>query len=190
MTDGRAKLPRAAWRRIYRVTGLITAVSVALSVVLSNLFMEGFSQGLNVQGLLVAVALPVALGAPSMFLLTLKHEQLRDANARLAHLASTDGIRAALRPGDLIGRLGGEEFGVYLPNTDPMSVTVVAERIRRLVAAIRFEPEGKACPLSVSIGGAIHIGQAAFGDLYRRADQHLYQAKDAGRDRVAIVQAA
>ena len=48
MTGLRKDLPKRAWLRIYRVTGLLTAISVAISVICTNLFMEIFSAGINV----------------------------------------------------------------------------------------------------------------------------------------------
>jgi diguanylate cyclase (GGDEF)-like protein len=99
-------------------------------------------------------------------------------------------IRQAVRSTDLVGRLGGEEFGVFLTDSDTATADHVAERIRRSVSAIAFAPGGTPCPLSVSIGGATFVTHAPFGDLYRLADQHLYEAKKTGRDRVAMMQAA
>lgn len=55
---------------------------------------------------------------------------------------------------------------------------------------IDFRPDGTGWPLSVSIGGAAYITRAQFSDLYRLADQRLYEAKNTGRDRVALMQAA
>ncbi|HTO27529.1 MAG TPA: GGDEF domain-containing protein [Devosia sp.] len=99
-------------------------------------------------------------------------------------------IRQAVRSTDPVGRLGGEEFGVFLPDSDVATADHVAERVRRAVSAIAFAPGGVPCPLSVSIGGATYVTRAPFGELYRLADQHLYTAKNTGRDRVAIMQAA
>jgi diguanylate cyclase len=250
MTRLRGDLPRRAWRHIYRVTAGITAASVALSIILTNVFMEAFSAGINLQGLAVSIIMPIALGGPLTLFLMIKHEQLRNANVQLEHLATTDwltaclnrgafthavtsllhrpgsdsaggalliidaddfksvndrfghhngdeairliaaSIRGAVRTEDLVCRLGGEEFGVFLANTDPHLADQVAQRIRRAVSAIQFAPDGHSCPLSISIGGATYSSRADFGDLYRLADNHLYHAKNAGRDRVAMMQAA
>jgi diguanylate cyclase (GGDEF)-like protein len=241
-------LSKRVQMRVYRVAGTIVLASVALSVILTNLIMEGFSAGINVQGLAVSILLPLLLGGPMTWFLVLRHEQLRHLNAQLSHMASTDwltdclnrgaftrtvtgllgssaasrgallivdaddfkgvndrfghdvgdaalrsiadAIRQSVRAGDLVGRLGGEEFGVFLAQTDACVADSVAERIRHAVAAITFSPGGFHCPLSVSIGGATYASHAPFGDLYRLADQHLYEAKNAGRDRVAMMNAA
>ena len=96
-------------------------------------------------------------------------------------------IRAVLRAGDLVGRMGGEEFGVYLPGSDQRGTEIIAERIRRSVNLAVFAPDGRQRPLSVSIGGAVFEGPASFSDLFRIADQRLYGAKQTGRNRSAVV---
>jgi len=99
-------------------------------------------------------------------------------------------IRKAVRGTDLVGRLGGEEFGVFLPEVDVATADQVAERIRHSISALVFAPDGTHCPLSVSIGGATYAAGAPFAELYRLADRHLYEAKHKGRDCVAMMQAA
>ena len=96
-------------------------------------------------------------------------------------------IRAILRSGDLVGRMGGEEFGVYLPSVDIRNAEAIAERIRRSVNLAVFTPNGRLRPLSVSIGGAVFNQPTSFSDLFRIADQRLYGAKQGGRNRVTIV---
>lgn len=96
-------------------------------------------------------------------------------------------IRAVLRNGDLVGRMGGEEFGVFLPGCDQHGAAAIAERIRRSVNLAVFTPDGRQRPLSVSIGGAVFEGHAGFSDLFRIADQRLYGAKQTGRNRTTVV---
>lgn len=96
-------------------------------------------------------------------------------------------IRSVLRAGDLVGRLGGEEFGVYLPRSNKRAADMVAERIRHAVNLAIFAPDGRQRALSVSIGGAVFNGPASFSELFRIADQHLYAAKQTGRNRATIV---
>lgn len=99
-------------------------------------------------------------------------------------------IRGAVGRQDLVGRLGGEEFGIFLAGATLNTADQAAERIRMAVNAIVFAPGEAPCPLSVSIGGAAYVNRTRFTDLYRLADQRLYEAKNTGRDRVAIMQAA
>ena len=98
-----------------------------------------------------------------------------------------DAIRLNLRERDLVGRIGGEEFSVFLPGTTETQAKNVAERIRESVDLIRFLPRGRSCPLSVSVGGTFFQGDgASFSSLYRAADQLLYEAKRNGRNKVVV----
>jgi two-component system cell cycle response regulator len=83
-----------------------------------------------------------------------------------------------LREEDQLGRLGGEEFLVLLPDTNVEAAVLVAEKLRVAVACAPT-----AVPVTVSIGLATWDGEAP-EDLLQRADEALYGAKDAGRDRV------
>ena len=83
-----------------------------------------------------------------------------------------------LRAEDQLGRLGGEEFLVLLPDTDAEAARHVAEKLRAEVAAAPTP-----VPVTVSIGVATWDGEAP-EDLLHRADEALYAAKEAGRDRV------
>lgn len=90
------------------------------------------------------------------------------------------------RKGDVPTRYGGEEFTVVLPNTNPLGATVVAERIRRALEATETAFEGKLLKFTMSIGVASALGRAAEPptQLAARADDALYAAKRAGRNRV------
>lgn len=96
-------------------------------------------------------------------------------------------IRTVLRAGDLVGRMGGEEFGVFLPKVDQREAEAIAERIRRSVNLAVFTPDERQRPLSVSIGGAVFRGRSSFAELFRIADQRLYDAKQTGRNRTAVI---
>lgn len=102
-------------------------------------------------------------------------------------MAST--IKANLRDGDLVGRLGGEEFGVFLKGATPQIAAVVAERIRRAVENAPFLPDGANHSLSVSVGVAVYDRPTSFSDLFRIADRRLYGAKELGRNRVIVADA-
>lgn len=95
-------------------------------------------------------------------------------------------IKASVREPDLVARLGGEEFGVFLPGMEAGRATAAAERICREIQALPFRPTGELHPLSLSIGGVTFEPPTSFHELYRHADQRLYAAKRKGRNRVEI----
>ena len=95
-------------------------------------------------------------------------------------------IKGVVREIDLVGRIGGEEFSVFMPGTDPSRTTAVAERIRIAIATVEFYPTENRCDLSVSVGGATLGREDTFSELFRRADARLYAAKQKGRNRVEI----
>jgi diguanylate cyclase len=88
-----------------------------------------------------------------------------------------------------VGRIGGEEFGVFLKGANLQIAQIVAERIRRAIERATFMPDGAAHPLSVSVGGAFYDTPISFSDLFRIADQTLYGAKQSGRNRVIVADA-
>ncbi len=94
--------------------------------------------------------------------------------------------REQLREIDLIGRLGGEEFAVFLPGTSSESAMIVADRLREELKGKRVRTETGAISMSVSIGLSEVQPGDAFDDLARRADKALYVAKESGRDRVTL----
>lgn len=101
----------------------------------------------------------------------------------LQHFAQT--CRDVLREVDLIGRLGGEEFAVLLPETALTGACAVAERLRQTIETDMLITERGSLSYTVSIGVAQMSEQAAnFEDLLKAADDALYKAKNNGRNRV------
>ncbi|MCL4556659.1 MAG: diguanylate cyclase [Gammaproteobacteria bacterium] len=94
------------------------------------------------------------------------------------------------RSSDLFARYGGEEFVVILPDTQPKEVAAIAEKLRVAVDQLNITHEFSAVSdhVTISLGGAselIESHQQAL-DLLSKADQALYQAKEMGRNRVAM----
>ncbi len=90
------------------------------------------------------------------------------------------------RAQDTFGRLGGEEFGLLLPETGLDQAKVVAERVQKSWEQTPCNVDGKLIYSTVSIGIAEASTQdIAFEDILRRADRMMYKAKEAGRNRIA-----
>ncbi len=94
-------------------------------------------------------------------------------------------IAGMLRPPDILGRYGGEEFAIGLIECDEQRANTIAERIRAAVAQAACEADGQRLPVTVSIGISL-LSSSAQGveDLLKEADVALYQAKARGRNRV------
>ncbi len=111
-------------------------------------------------------------------------KQVNDRHGHLAgdHVLQTVAHRLSglVREGDMLARVGGEEFAWILPETDAYGAYVAAERARRTVAAVPISPVGE---LGMS-AGVCDLAHAACGpELYGRADEALYWAKQRGRNR-------
>ncbi len=92
-------------------------------------------------------------------------------------------ITRSIRSGDVLGRIGGEEFGAFLAGATGHEAARVAERIRREVELIRFQPaDERIVPLTISIGGTTCPPDATVSELMRAADKRLYEAKNRGRN--------
>jgi two-component system, cell cycle response regulator len=119
----------------------------------------------------------------SIAVLDLDHfKRINDAHGHKAGdqvlIAAAHAMGTHMRAEDQLGRLGGEEFLVLLPDTDSEAAVHMAERVRAEVACAPTP-----VPITVSIGLATWEGETA-EEFLHRADAALYAAKDAGRDRV------
>lgn len=101
--------------------------------------------------------------------------------------ATADELRNATGPRDIASRIGGDEFALLLVDCDKASAHERAERIVTQVAGLRIElADGQQLCLSISAGVAHSEDVVDVARLYPAADQSLYEAKRAGRNRVAI----
>ncbi|MGQ4276998.1 GGDEF domain-containing protein [Pseudidiomarina sp. E22-M8] len=93
----------------------------------------------------------------------------------------------SLRPSDVIGRFGGEEFVVALSHTSPDDAKMVAERLKNNVAALPLNDEMSELRLSVTVGiAAAHAEDVDLDAVITRADKMLYAGKREGRNRVMM----
>ncbi|MBZ9741296.1 MULTISPECIES: GGDEF domain-containing protein [unclassified Mesorhizobium] len=126
-------------------------------------------------------------------LLIIDADHFKAINDRLGHDCGDQALRliaqaikGQLRGSDIVGRIGGEEFGVFLPGVDPSQSWLIAESIRRRIREMDFSPGGLSCPLSVSIGGTSFSGPTTYEAIFSAADRRLYAAKSNGRDQVSF----
>jgi diguanylate cyclase (GGDEF)-like protein/PAS domain S-box-containing protein len=94
-------------------------------------------------------------------------------------------LRGRLRVNDLVARLGGDEFAVLLPATGNAEAAYVAEQLRSAISSERHgESSSLAVTASIGVATSEH-GESTADDLLAHADIAMYEAKDAGRDRVS-----
>jgi len=93
-------------------------------------------------------------------------------------------VRLSLRPNDLFGRYGGEEFVVVLPGASIETASVIAERIRQLFAELHEFVDGMPVQATVSAGVATSTGTLGLESVIDAADKAMYVAKRSGRNRV------
>lgn len=122
-------------------------------------------------------------GAPLFAVALIDLDGLKEINDTHGHhagdnalAATASAVRAALRDGDLIARIGGDEFAILIPEANVEATLALTERI---LAAL---PE----PLTASAGVAMWDGDEGAGELQRRADRALYAAKHDGKGRARL----
>ncbi len=125
----------------------------------------------------------------SLIMFDLDH--FKSINDRFGHRTGDDILRAftetvhgLLRPTDLFGRYGGEEFAVALPGATLETAHVIAERVRHTFAERNRFLDGQPLNATVSAGVAQADADMAFEDIFDAADEAMYRAKDLGRNRV------
>ncbi|HSL45956.1 MAG TPA: GGDEF domain-containing protein [Anaerolineales bacterium] len=125
-------------------------------------------------------------------MLVLDADHFKNINDTYGHYAGDQVLRnlslvilEQKRAQDTFGRLGGEEFGLLLPETSLEQAKMVAERIQKIWEQTSTSVEGKLIRSTVSIG-VTEVGpqDQSFEDVLRRADRMMYKAKEAGRNRV------
>ena len=120
-------------------------------------------------------------------------DHFKQVNDRWGHPAGDAAIRAfgamiagAIRPGDLAGRIGGEEFCIIVWNCPGAAAGNLAERLRAALVAQAMEGVDKGHALTASFGVAELDADEGYDALYTRADAALYRAKKQGRNRVEV----
>ncbi|HEV2373329.1 MAG TPA: GGDEF domain-containing protein [Streptosporangiaceae bacterium] len=131
-------------------------------------------------------------------------DRFKNVNDTYGHLAGDKTLQAiarvlqeCVREYDLVGRFGGEEFALVLPQAGPVSAYSIAERIRDYIADLPIDVSP--CQTTEPVHVTVSIGVASLGsawdtraggqltDLMAAADMALYQAKRNGRDQVCVI---
>jgi diguanylate cyclase (GGDEF)-like protein len=128
----------------------------------------------------------------SLMILDLDH--FKQVNDRFGHARGDEVLQSVvaiiqdgLREVDVLARLGGEEFGVLLPNTELEAAETAAERIRHAVESYEQRLAGSLPTVTVSIGVAeLRHEDGGLDTLYKRTDDALYAAKERGRNQTAV----
>jgi len=122
----------------------------------------------------------------------------KKVNDNHGHLAGDEVLRVVanrlkgcLRDCDLLGRYGGEEFMIVLPETDSAGAHILAERLRKAIEAEPVPVKEQALPVTISLGiSEIRPDCKNYEQLIGEADQCLYQSKEAGRNRTTVFESA
>jgi len=129
----------------------------------------------------------------SFSVLMLDIDHFKRINDTFGHPIGDEAIKAMakaaskyLRPTDMIGRFGGEEFVVMLPHTDEGGSVIAAERIRESVSQIVVVAGQQDVRFTVSIGAATYVRRASVEQILECADKALYAAKNGGRNQVCV----
>jgi diguanylate cyclase (GGDEF)-like protein len=133
-----------------------------------------------------------ARGGPAFSLAIFDLDHFKLINDRYGHpvgdsvlKAFAEALRASIRKHDVVGRYGGEEFALLMPQTGKETAVRVAERVRRELEARGVSVDGKRIEVTVSAGIASHgIDGQDWDALLTAADDALYEAKHAGRNRI------
>lgn len=171
---------RQAHRRLERVSRLDTVTRVN-------------NRRALIQGLRVELQRSRRYARP-FSLLFVDIDRFKEVNDRYGHAFGDKVLRrvaqtigAAIRPPDLLGRYGGEEFIVGLVECDVEGARRIAERIRLRIARTRFGSDGRRAGVTVSIGAAsVKPDDDRLDALIERADRALYRAKAGGRNRTEV----
>lgn len=155
--------------RVDPLTGALNRAGVELAVVDELAFSKRFTSPLSV----IAIDVDIFKGINDTYGHPAGDETLREIIRR---------FRTALRPYDVIGRIGGDEFVIILRGATPENAALVAERLRKAVATVPFSFGKSTFSVTISLG----VTEAKTKEGLEEADGALYEAKRAGRNRVVV----
>jgi len=196
--DRLAQLEREALETVGASLSLALRHAETHQRVRSMALRDPLTQSLNAQAFAIALARQLSVGLRygiSTCLLLLDLDFFKTVNERLGHMAgdhvlkaAADLIQATVRESDIIGRYGGNTFGVVLPHTDRQQARVLAERLRNRIERHPFSIEQGEVRTTASIGLASvpDASVASIAEWMMIADAALNDAKAQGRNRVVF----
>jgi diguanylate cyclase (GGDEF)-like protein len=178
-------------QRIDERTSALTDANARLEKLAITDALTGSFNRRHLFDLLEAERQRIARGGPTMSVLMMDLDHFKKVNDEFGHAAGDAVLREfvrrsqeSVRKTDLVCRYGGEEFVVLMPAMSAMGATQLAQRLRQSVADAPFAFEGLMIQVTVSIGVASYCLPENVEDMLARSDRLLYQAKEAGRNRV------
>lgn len=181
------------------VVGFLASVLVEYQQHLSHIATEDpLTRLLNRRGLEdalhVSLARAARAGTPTTAIMV-DIDHFKRINDSFGHETGDQVLRAIAgvlervsRAGDVVSRIGGEEFLLILPDTSVSAARVLAERIRSAIGDRPLLVEQQRIPVTVSLGVAGSLGDVDLDTLSAEADRAMYLAKRGGRNRVAVVE--
>ena len=161
----------------------------------SELLVDFMTGVLNRKGFDETLAKSVSEATDLLCLLIIDIDHFKKFNDKYGHIVGDEvlkfvakNIQKEVRGNDSVARMGGEEFAVILPKTPLLGAVTVAENVRSSIARLKLEKKEQLERLetiTVSIGAAQYQPGESLENFVNRADQALYLAKNAGRNRVA-----
>lgn len=122
-------------------------------------------------------------------------DHFKSINDRFGHDAGDAVLKAVsaclaanIRESDVVGRVGGEEFSICLPNTDQDGAMIITEKIRQKIEGLELNINNMMLRITTSIGVASNIGYyESINEIQKDADKAMYKAKSEGRNRVSCL---
>ena len=183
-----------AHTRAARLEERVRELERELTSVSEKMLTDHLTQALNRRGLeqmFMAEAARADRRKEPLALALLDIDNFKRLNDKLGHRAGDDAlvhltqtIKSIVRPTDIVARYGGEEFVVLLPATSTEQASVVMERLQRSLTAAYFLHENQKVFITFSAGVTSYRSAEPLGDVLARADDALYEAKVAGKNRV------
>lgn len=187
-------------KKVHDYEDRIHALERELSQVSEKIREDQLTQALNRRGLEEIYAVEIARCSRKnkpLCIALLDIDNFKQLNDRFGHKTGDDAlvhlvavIREAVRPSDSVARFGGEEFVIVLPEAGLEEAVTIMSRVQRALTRRFFLANNERLLITFSAGVALHDGSESRDAIIARADEALYRAKRAGKNRVFSAQTA